>query len=345
MNPEYDYNSWKSRMDTIQNWWGKRFELQLEEFCKAEGELLQREPELKNGKEPDFLIEDDEGNRCYVEAKVRHNSIEEDRYFDDWIVRRLMHHKALDGKGVGVQHVSGIPESEPDVGRLLQEIYDWLGTFSLRDLKERKDRELRCKMFSFPSVEIELVATRAHNTGRLFTYVSRSSGGTIRGDKSTWLTNKAGDATNKYTPELLAGTPLVLAVLNLPHSHMRDSDIYGSEYLRFDKDGEKVVDTGFNGLGVWHGNERKEKLHTLHGIWLWDHPGASPRRRPTLYANLDIQGLRLPTALYSFKHNTRGQKERQQIQIVRGDGEATYDPTVLIEAWEEYHRKRPDEVL
>ena len=102
---------------------------------------------------------------------------------------------------------------------------------------------------------------------------------------------------------------------------------------------------GFNGLGVWHGNERKEKLSTLHGIWLWDHTGASPCGRPTLYANLDIENLSLPKALHSFKHNTRGHREGQQVRIIRGDGEATYDPAVLIEAWEEYHRKRPDEVL
>ena len=345
MNQKYDYNAWKDRLDELQNWWGKKFELQLEEFFKAEGELLQREPELKNRKTPDFLIEDDEGNRCYVEAKVRHNSIEEDRYFDDWIVGTLMQHKSVDGKGAGVQRVSGTPDNEPDAGRLLQEIYDWLGTFSLRDLQQLKDRELRCKIFSFPTVEIELVATRAHNSGRLFTYVSRSRGGRIRGDKNTWLSEKAGDATKKYRPELLGDTPLVLAVLNLSNSSIGDSDIYGSEYLQFDKDGENVVDAGFNGLGVWHGNERKEKLSTLHGIWLWDHIGASPRGRPTLYANLDIENLSLPKALHSFKHNTRGHREGQQVRIIRGDGEATYDPAVLIEAWEEYHRKRPDEVL
>ena len=50
MNQKYDYNAWKDRLDKLQNWWGKKFELQLEEFFKAEGELLQREPELKNRK-------------------------------------------------------------------------------------------------------------------------------------------------------------------------------------------------------------------------------------------------------------------------------------------------------
>ena len=40
---------------------------------------------------------------------------------------------------------------------------------------------------------------------------------------------------------------------------------------------------------------------------------ASPSGRPTLYVNLEIEGLILP------RRN------------------ATYDPTVLIEAWEGYH--------
>ena len=345
MNPEYDYKSWKNRLSTFHNWWGRKFEQQLEQIFKMEGELLQRQPELENGTKPDFLVEDDEGNRCYVEAKVRLNSAEEDRYFDDWIVGKLMNHKSVDGKGIGVHGVSGIPESEPDLGSLLQEIYDWLGTFSSGDLEELKERDLRSKVFSLPGIEIELVATRANDTGSLFTYASRSNGGTIRGHENTWLSEKAGEATKKYTPELLGGVPLVLAVLNLSHTSMGDSDIYGSQFLRIDKETDNVVESGFNGLGIWHGNERKEKLSTLHGIWLWDHPRASPSGRPTLYVNLEIEGLILPRTLYKFKHNTRGQREGQQVQIIRGDGNATYDPTVLIEAWEGYHRKRPDELI
>ena len=150
MNPEYDYKSWKNRLNP--NWWGRKFELLLEQIFKMEGELLQAQPELGNGTKPDFLVEDDEGNRCYVEAKVRLNSAEEDRYFDDWIVGKLMDHKSVDGKGIGIHGVSGIPESEPDLGTLLQEIYDWLGTFSSGDLEELKERDLRSKVFSLPGI-------------------------------------------------------------------------------------------------------------------------------------------------------------------------------------------------
>ena len=205
--------------------------------------------------------------------------------------------------------------------------------------------QLRSKVFSLPGIEIELVATRANDTGSLFTYASRSNGGTIRGHEHTRLSEKAGEATKKYTSELLGGVPLVLAVLNLSHTSMGDSDIYGSQFLRIDKETDNVVESGFNGLGIWHGNERKEELSTLHGIWLWDHPRASRSGRPTLYVNLEIEGLTLPRTLYKFKHNTRGRREGQQVQIIRGDGNATYDPTVLIEAWEGYHRKRPDELI
>ena len=151
MNPEYDYKSWKNRLSTFHNWWGRKFEQQLEQIFKMEGELLQRQPELENGTKPDFLVEDDERNRCYVEAKVRLNSAEEDRYFDDWVVGKLMGHKSVDEKGIGVHGVSGIPESEPDLGSLLQEIYDWLGTFSSGDLEELKERDLRSKVFSLPT--------------------------------------------------------------------------------------------------------------------------------------------------------------------------------------------------
>ena len=333
MNPEYDYKGWKSRLDKFQNWWGPKFEQQLEGIFQLEGELLQRHPELENGTRPDFLVEDEEGNRCYVEAKVRHNSSEEDSYFDDWIVGTLMDHKSVDGKGVGIHGVSGIPESKPEVGRLFRDIHNWLATFSLKDLE---DRELRAKVFSLPGVEIKLVATRAHNSERLFTYLSRSNSGTIKGHESTWLSEKAGEATKKYTPELLGGTPLVLAVLNLSHTSMGDSDIYGSQYLRIDENTDKVVENGFTGEGIWHGNERKEKLGSLHGVWLWDHPGASPSGRPTLYANPEIEGLILPGTLYKFKHNTRGKREGQHVQIIRGDGNATYAPTVLARI----HRRR-----
>ena len=61
MNPEYDYKSWKNRLSTFHNWWGRKFELLLEQIFKIEGELLQRQPELENGTKPDFLVEDDEG--------------------------------------------------------------------------------------------------------------------------------------------------------------------------------------------------------------------------------------------------------------------------------------------
>ena len=79
--------------------------------------------------------------------------------------------------------------------------------------------------------------------------------------------------------------------------------------------------------------------------WLWDHPGASPSGRPTLYANPEIEGLILPGTLYKFKHNTRGKREGQHVQIIRGDGNATYAPTVLGKGWKEYRGKRPDEFI
>ena len=106
----------------------------------------------------------------------------------------------------------------PGNGHTSPDIHNWLATFSLKDLEELEDRELRAKVFSLPGAEIKLVATRANDTGSLFTYASRSNGGTIRGHENTWLSGKARrDATKKYTPELLGGVPLVLAVLNLSH--------------------------------------------------------------------------------------------------------------------------------
>ena len=47
MNPEYDYKSWKNRLSTFHNWWGRKFEQQLEQIFKMEGEILQRQPELE----------------------------------------------------------------------------------------------------------------------------------------------------------------------------------------------------------------------------------------------------------------------------------------------------------
>ena len=100
--------------------------------------------------------------------------------------------------------------------------------------------QLRSKVFSLPCIEIELVATRANDTGSLFTYASRSNGGTIRGHENTWLSEKAREATKKYTPELLGGVPLVLAVLNLSHTSMGDSAIYGGQFLRIDKETDNL---------------------------------------------------------------------------------------------------------
>ena len=41
MNPEYDYKSWENRLSTFHNWWGRKFEQQLEQIFKMEGKLLQ----------------------------------------------------------------------------------------------------------------------------------------------------------------------------------------------------------------------------------------------------------------------------------------------------------------
>ena len=345
MNQEYDYAAYKRRLDETQNWWGTRFEKQLEEIFRTEGELLETKPKLANGKTPDFLIGDAKGNSSYIEAKVRHNSAEEDKYFADWIVRTLEQHKGVDGKGIGVQAVSGKPQGIPDVDRLLQEISDWLATFHVKALREQDRRELPRKSFTLPGVEIKLVATRAHNTGRLLAYATRSRSGPITGERTGWLSRKAGEATEIYTPEQLKSTPLILAVLNLSDHPTKDADIYGNEYLQVDGETERLTKGGFCGEGVWHGNDRKEKLDTLHGIWLWHHIGTSPPAKPILYANPDIEDLILPGSLLRFKHNMRGPKEGDHIRILREDGNATYDPAVLVKAWQEYPKKRPDEVL
>ena len=109
MGKEYDYKRESGRLTRHQKGWGKRFEKQLEEYFKESGELAEVRPILASGGNPDFLIEDAEKNRCYVEAKVRHHSFSESKYFDGWLVDRLREYDAVDGKGIGLTQVKGTP--------------------------------------------------------------------------------------------------------------------------------------------------------------------------------------------------------------------------------------------
>ena len=343
MAKEYDYKRERGRLNRHQKWWGKRFEKQLEEYFEESRELIEVKPILANGGSPDFLIEDAEKNRCYVEAKIRHQSFAENKYFDDWLVGRLREYDAVDGKGIGLTQVSGTPKTVPDVDGLVEQISEWLSAVDYNDLREQTRRGRPRHMFALAGSEVTVEAARAHNSMRLLAYSTRGGVRRVAGQRSTPISNLGRDVAKKYTPELLNGAALALAVLNLSDDFITESDIYGNEYVTIDRDRDTVVESGFNGLGIWHGNDEKEGLATLHGVWLWDRLGASPHQRPTLYANLDIQGLLLPQSLYGFKHLTRGQIQGQQVLIQRGDGEKTYRPDILNEAWDEYLRKRQSE--
>ena len=335
MGVEYNYTNEKGRLDQYQSWWGKQFEAQLCEFFERNGELVKREPELASGARPDFLIEDANSNRCYVEAKVRHNSFEENRYFDSWLFNTLLNYDAVDGKGVALEHVGGQPDDNPPIAELVSQISEWLSTVNHADLPEHPS-----KTFALDGITVKVVATPAHNPNNLLQWSSRSGDATVKTYENTWLSEKAYDAVKKYTPTLLSGLPLVLAVLNLSDRSITETDVYGHQYVEISKTTGAVTNGGYNGLGLWHGNAQKERLATLHGVWVWDHLGATPQERPTLYANLDIEGIVLPQSLHEFKHSTRGQVQGGTVQIERGDGGATYHPEILESSWEKFFSKR-----
>ena len=343
MGKEYDYKRESRRLTRHQNWWGKRFEKQLEEYFEKSGELLEVEPVLANGARPDFLIEDAERNRCYVEAKVRHHSFSENKYFDGWLVDRLIKYDAVDGKGIGITQVRGTPQGTPDVDELVERISDWLSAIDSSEMRGQTSEGRAGKVFTLSGTEIKVEATRAHNSGRLLAYSSRGGVRTVSGQLSTAISNIGRQVAKSYTPELLNGASLVLAMLNLSDEFITESDIYGNTYITIDRDRDMVVESGFNGLGIWHGNSEKEGLATLHGVWLWDRLGASPHDRPTLYSNLDVEGLALPRSLYGFKHVTRGPVQGRQVLIQWGDGDQTYHPEILTQAWDEYMSKRRSE--
>ncbi len=214
MGKQYDYKRERKRLYKHQDWWGKRFEKQLEGYFEESGELVAVQPVLANGKVPDFLIEDADKNRCYVEAKVRHQSFEESEYFDHWLRDRLREYGAVDGKGIGLTQVKGTPQSTPDIDELVGRISDWLSAVNCNDPREQTRRRPLGKVFAIAGTEIEVKATRAHNSGRLLAYSTRSQGRTVLGHRSTPLSNIGRNVATSYTPALLGGAALVLAVLN-----------------------------------------------------------------------------------------------------------------------------------
>ena len=91
--------------------------------------------------------------------------------------------------------------------------------------------------------------------------------------------------------------------------------------------------------------DRKEKLDTLHGIWLWHHIGTSPPARPILYANPDIEDLKLPGSALEVQAQHARTERRRPYPHPPSRRERNVRPAVLVKAWQEYPKKRPDEVL
>ena len=65
-----NYQEWKAEMRLLQIKMGSHFEDALEEhFCQM-GNTVTKNPKLPDCKTPDFLVVDQQGRSCYIEAKV-----------------------------------------------------------------------------------------------------------------------------------------------------------------------------------------------------------------------------------------------------------------------------------
>ena len=340
MSSTYDYQSEKQKIDKLQNWWAKQFEKQLEEYFRNEGQLLKIQPVLADGKKPDFLIGDVDNRHCYVEAKVRHNSFEQDRYFDKYFCDHLLTHDAVDGKSIVLKRVEGKPKRNPPVDELVAQIKQWLTKILDVGLEPPPS-----KTFVLSGVRIEVAATRSHYNNRLLRYENRGIYSISRNRQHSWLSEKAGDAAKKYTPKLLGGVPLVLAVLNLSKEVVIESHIYGKEEIQINTVTGNFEGSLYDGAtSLWNGSDRIEKLRNLSGVWFWSSPGIYPPKRPVLYTNLEVEGIELPSSLYGFDHATRGPESGTSVSINRGDGGKPYQSDILIKAWDQEMKELRNEV-
>ena len=199
------------------------------------------------------------GSLCYVEAKVIHNGLGPHSYFEPCLIHQLRERGSVNGIGISVRRECGNLDHVPSDAEISQ-ITDWLTTV---DYGLVHDRCFPSREFSLGGAHYEVAAELDHGTGKFLFSVDYSSHRTIVPHTEDPMDEIVRKAVRKYDPVLLAGVPLVLAILNCSRGKHLDgkTEAYGIEYLRIDKVTGDTVEHGYDGSGLWRTNRKKEEIY------------------------------------------------------------------------------------
>ena len=330
------------QMQKVQRWASHQFEHYLCDWFKGVGELEDYQPVLPNGRQPDFLLRDSDGNACYADAKVYYGPREPHSYYQSLLINWLGAQKAIGDLQVDLQYVGGAMTAMP-TGNELRSVTDWLVgiDWDYIHLDPRSPRgyllgdQVAATDFNFNGVIYRATPIRILDEPSAYGLVGSvdfSTTGTVQPDRESWLGKRIRRAAETYHPDQLGGLPLVIIALNFS-TEFGDDDIYGSAYIRIDTATGESTQSGYTGMGLWRNSTgRKEVLAHVPAIWWWERRAAD---RPILYTDPDVENPSLPLSLSSYQKWMWTGAADGQIQLELVDSGKSRD-SQIESLWQEY---------
>ena len=278
---------------TFQQEIAKRFEDYLLEHITQMGMTAIRNPELKNGSTPDFLVEH-EGRSCYVEATHIEGPDEFREKRGEKELRELLDENAPSGWIMNLRypHDEGgrlnDPISKRDRG--IKQIVDWLSGMKPNPEGEEKYLELMVKGIRV-SILVEPDPTAEKN--RVGWSKGSIQGGPVR-KRHEKLRGELKGKYDKYTAgsQSLGEIPLVIATFNQTINKQEMSEaLYGTRlsYITLSGDTGRPLTAGTETMidGVWLNNRSGEQEYRnkhLAGVWHF-RAMEDPKRPALLFTN------------------------------------------------------------
>ena len=261
----------------------KRFENFLMEYMTQAGMTCTREPELPDGKTPDFLVEHN-GKRCYIEATITEQPEDLKIRQGEEDLKKLLDQHPANGWIICFSH----PPTEKrrltsPLGRgdgAVRKIPAWL-----KELRRNNHSGKAARIFKIKGVKIEATALEQESD-------IRQQAGTL-GQASTWIRGglidvkekheklraKLKEKYDKYTDsqESLGNIPLIIAMLDSEECQITLFDAIYMEripYIKFDGETNETLETGVNliPLGIWlnnrpDGKHLRQRHNHLAAVW------------------------------------------------------------------------------
>lgn len=331
MNRHLTYPQWQNALaepaKKVSDWFEDTLQNHFVAYAGENGGSVTRNPTLSNGSRPDFLIEEEQGRRCYVEAKALFTSRKKSDYFEWRVDLSDIQHP----ESAGHAHYRFVGAMTQDLSETDKEtIRTWLqGLDAGATLSGPWPYHTR----TFPcggaecEINVEFDSDQDSMLWGLF-----ESGPVWRhriDEKINEILHDPKTGHEKYTREALGHTPLVLATLDLSITYIvhLESEVYGNPFITLDAEGRKM-DGGMTGTGIWRDNNgiRSDRTH-IGGVWYWDglpHVTES-RERPVLATNPYTPNQPLPESLRAFNRIEWRPTKESRLVADRTDGGHPFD--------------------